>query len=233
MQSENIRNIIFSSTCATYGVPDNVVIDEDCPQKPINPYGQSKLMIETILKDLAEKGLINQISLRYFNAAGDDKEGEIGERHNPETHLIPLAIKSALSGFELKIFGTDFNTPDGTAVRDYIHVEDLARAHILALEHLVSLASQIETSFSSNLRSPLSNFFNLGTGVGHSVKEVIDALKALGLKVQSTNSNRRDGDPAYLVAEATKAKNILGWQPQYTDINSILATAVNWHRRNE
>jgi UDP-glucose-4-epimerase GalE len=216
MRTSKIKNLVFSSTCATYGIPDLRIISEECDQKPINPYGQSKLMVEKILYDLSSQGELNQISLRYFNAAGDDKDGDIGERHDPETHLIPLAIRSALGGSKLKIYGTDFPTPDGTAVRDYIHVEDLARAHILAVEYLCAHQK--------------SHFINLGTGVGHSVREIINTLEILGLPVNSVDDERRVGDPAYLVADATKAKNILSWQPEYKNIADILKTAVNWHR---
>jgi UDP-arabinose 4-epimerase len=218
MGAASVKNIVFSSTCATYGVPDLKIIDENCPQEPINPYGQSKLMIEKILGDLASQGQLNQISLRYFNAAGSDKDMQIGERHNPETHLIPLAIRSAFGGAELKVYGTDFKTPDGTAVRDYIHVEDLGRAHILALEFL--------------LDGGKTEFVNLGTGQGHSVRQVIESLKFLGIDVQSFNASRRLGDPANLVADCRKAKSILNWSPQYRDIKDILLTAVQWHREN-
>ena len=218
MRSQQINRIVFSSTCATYGTPNLKVITEECPQNPINPYGQSKLMIEKILSDLTSRGNLAQISLRYFNAAGDSKDCEIGERHNPETHLIPLAIRSALGGDELKVFGTDFDTPDGTAVRDYIHVEDLGAAHILAVEHLLSEGG--------------SHFVNLGTGKGHSVREILSALQQLGIKVVAKDAQKRDGDPAYLVADSTKAKSLLGWEPQYIQIQDILKTAINWHQQH-
>lgn len=218
MRAEQINKIVFSSTCATYGKPDLKVIDEGCHQEPINPYGHSKLMIEKILGDLAAQSELQQISLRYFNAAGDDRDGEIGERHNPETHLIPLAINSALGGPILQVFGTDFSTPDGTAVRDYVHVEDLGRAHILAVEYLLSGGK--------------SNFLNLGTGHGYSVRQIIGALNELGVKPLSVDAPRRDGDPAYLVADASKAKELLNWQPQYKDIKEVLKTAINWHSKN-
>ncbi len=218
MQKTNIRNIVFSSTCATYGMPNpnHHLIDEDCPQSPINPYGQSKLMIEKILNDLAKQNKISQISLRYFNAAGADKDGEIGEKHDPETHLIPLAIESALEGNLLNIYGTDYPTPDGTAIRDYIHVEDLADAHIKAVEAI--------------LLTPKSEFINLGTGKGFSVSEIIRALDSLGLHVNFKNTNRREGDPAYLIASANKAMQLLNWKPKYTQIEDILKTAINWHK---
>lgn len=218
MQKTNTRNIVFSSTCATYGKPNSDLIDESCPQLPINPYGQSKLMIEKILIDLAMQNKISQISLRYFNAAGADKNCEIGEKHDPETHLIPLAIQSALKGDLLRIFGTDFPTPDGTAVRDYIHVEDLADAHIKAVE-----------SIQAGMRSEC---INLGTGKGFSVNEVIKAIDSLGFHVNFKKSERRDGDPAYLVANANKAMQLLGWKPQFTQIEDILKTAIKWHSIN-
>ena len=218
MRSQNVDKIVFSSTCATYGMPDLKVISEQCPQHPINAYGQSKLMIEKILCDLANQEQLKHICLRYFNAAGDDKDGQIGERHDPETHLIPLAIRSAFGGSELKIFGADFATPDGTAVRDYTHVEDLARAHTLAVEHLLSGGS--------------SDYINLGTGQGHSVRQIISSLKELGVPVRSSDAPRRAGDPAYLVADSSKAKAVLNWQAQYTQIEDILKTAINWHQEH-
>jgi UDP-glucose-4-epimerase GalE len=216
MKLSQVNKIVFSSTCATYGVPDLKKIDEKCPQNPINPYGHSKLMIEKILGDLAAQGQINQISLRYFNAAGADEGGLIGERHDPETHLIPLAILSASTGAELKVFGTDFNTPDGTAVRDYVHVEDLGRAHILALEYL--------------LDGGHAEYINLGTGQGHSVRQIISSLRSMGVKVISTDAPKRLGDPAFLVADSSKAKSILKWNPKYTKIDDLLKTAINWHQ---
>lgn len=219
MQKTNIRKIVFSSTCATYGMPNpnHHLIDEDCPQSPINPYGQSKLMIEKILVDLAKQNKISQISLRYFNAAGASKDGEIGEKHDPETHLIPLAIESALKGNLLYIYGSDYPTPDGTAIRDYIHVEDLADAHIRAVESI--------------LLKTKSEFINLGTGIGFSVSEIIRALDSLGLHVNFKNTNRREGDPAYLIASANKAMQLLNWKPKYTQIEDILKTAINWHKK--
>lgn len=218
MQKTNTRSIVFSSTCATYGVPDLDLIDESCPQNPINPYGQSKLMIEKILIDLAKQKKISQISLRYFNAAGADKDCEIGEWHEPETHLIPLAINSALKGSILNVFGTDFSTPDGTAVRDYIHVEDLAEAHIKAVE---KTQSGIE-----------SECINLGTGRGYSVKEVIASINELDMKVNFYNTTRREGDPAFLVADAKRANKFLDWMPEKSQIKNILQSAINWHKKN-
>jgi UDP-glucose-4-epimerase GalE len=218
MQKTNIRSIVFSSTCATYGMPDLKLIDEQCPQQPINPYGHSKLMIEKILIDLANQNKISQISLRYFNAAGADKDCEIGENHNPETHLIPLAIQSALKGSLLRVYGTNFPTPDGTAIRDYIHVEDLADAHIKAVK-----------AIESGIRSEC---INLGSEKGTSVKEIIMAIKNLGLEVNFKNSGKRKGDPAFLVADSKKAKDILKWTPKYQDIRTILKSAISWHENN-
>lgn len=215
MRRAELNRIVFSSTCATYGVPDVCPINESCPQIPINPYGQTKLMIEQILRDLTVQKEIRHISLRYFNAAGADPDGEIGERHDPETHLIPLAIQSALGGIPLSIFGSDFPTEDGSAVRDYIHVNDLAKAHIKALEHL--------------LNGGTSDFINLGTGKGSSVSEIVRTLQSLGLEPTATYGPRRDGDPAILVADSKKAKMILGWTPDYTHVKGILQTAIHWH----
>ena len=217
MKCANVKNIVFSSTCATYGADTNNPIDESFPQKPINPYGASKLMIEIILNSLANTKEINHISLRYFNAAGADKNNEIGEKHNPETHLIPLAINSALGGDKLKVFGNDFPTKDGTAIRDYIHVEDLASAHIKALEYIID--------------SGKSDFINLGTGEGYSVKEILTTLKDLGLNPSIIQSPRRIGDPAVLIANANKAKDILNWKPNY-NLKEILASAKAWHSKN-
>lgn len=218
MRESGQSRMVFSSSCAIYGIPETDSITESCPQMPISPYGQTKLIIERILSDLSARGEIRSMALRYFNAAGADPECEIGERHDPETHLIPLAIRSATDQTPLKIFGTDFSTPDGTAIRDYIHVEDLARAHLLAVEHLVNDGT--------------SDFVNLGTGQGTSVKEILCSLKDLGLNVNYVPSPRRMGDPARLVANASKAQKTLGWQAEYQDIRNILSTAVNWHRRN-
>lgn len=210
--------MVFSSSCAIYGIPETDSITESCPQMPISPYGRTKLIIERILSDLSVRGDIRFMALRYFNAAGADPKCEIGERHNPETHIIPLAIRSATDKTPLNIFGTDFSTPDGTAIRDYIHVEDLARAHLLAVEHL--------------LNNGASDFVNLGTGQGTSVKEIIFALKDLGLYVNHDPAPRRAGDPARLVADVSKVQKTLGWHAEYQDIRSILLTSLNWHRRD-
>lgn len=220
MRESNVRYFIFSSTCATYGVPEYVPIAEDHPQRPINPYGRSKLMIEQILEDYDRAYGIRHVNLRYFNAAGADPQGEIGERHNPETHLIPLAIYAAVGRKEdLKIFGADYPTKDGTCIRDYIHVEDLSEAHIKALEYLIDKDS--------------SGSFNLGNGVGHSVREVVAAVKRIsGRDFRVIDAERREGDPPVLVSDYKKAVEILGWSPRYADIEYIVETAYRWHLKN-
>lgn len=219
MQEFECKYFIFSSTCATYGNPEYSPIDEKHPQNPINPYGQSKLMVEKILQDYSNAYDIRYVSLRYFNAAGTDIDGEIGESHDPETHLIPLVLDAALGKREdIKVFGTDYDTPDGSAIRDYIHVTDLADAHILALEHLKGGAK--------------SDVFNLGNGDGYSVIEVISMVKQVTKKdLKVTLVDRRAGDPAKLIGDASKAKNILGWQPKYFQLEKIIETAWNWHQK--
>lgn len=218
MREFNVNHFIFSSTCATYGVPEKIPITEDHPQNPINPYGESKLMIEKILKDFYHAYNMKYVNLRYFNAAGADPSGEIGELHNPETHLIPLTLDVAAgTRDDIKVFGTDYNTPDGTCIRDYIHVNDLAEAHLLVLEYL--------------LNGGKSDSFNLGNGEGYSVKEVIDmAMKVTGKEIKTVNWERRPGDPHSLVGSAEKIRKALGWNPKFPDIESIIMTAWNWHK---
>ena len=214
MKNYGFKKIVFSSTCATYGEPKYMPLDEKHSQNPINPYGRTKLMIEQIFSDYAKAYDLEYIALRYFNAAGAASDASIGEDHNPETHLIPLVLK-AIKGerASIKIFGTDYDTPDGTCIRDYIHVEDLALAHRLALEKLGSYSGCI----------------NLGTGVGTSVKEIIKAAEDVsGKKCPVEYAERRAGDPALLFANNSKAKDILGWQPKYNDIKDIVQTAWNW-----
>lgn len=218
MAAADVRTLVFSSTCATYGIPATSTLAESHPQAPVNPYGRTKLMIESILSDLDHSNQVRFVALRYFNAAGADPDGEIGERHDPETHLIPLAIRAALGGAVLKVFGTDFPTPDGTAVRDYVHVWDLATAHLAALEHL--------------LGGGRSEFINLGIGRGYSVRDIVDALGSLGLTVPTIDAPRRAGDPAILVADAAKARAVLKWKPRYDRLDELLRTAVAWHRAN-
>jgi UDP-glucose-4-epimerase GalE len=220
MVDVGVREIVFSSTCATYGVPREVPISEDHPQSPVNPYGESKLAVEKILHWYGGAYGMRFAALRYFNAAGADPDGEIGEDHDPETHLIPLAIAAA-SGerSDLEIYGTDYPTPDGTAIRDYIHVADLAEAHWLALQCLAARGG--------NLR------LNLGTGRGHSVREVIAAVEKIsGRKVPAREVDRRPGDPPVLVADAREAVAVLGWRPQYPELETIVAHAVRWHGRS-
>ena len=213
------KNFIFSSTAAIYGIPEVVPIPEDHRTDPINSYGDSKLMVEKILEDYSEAYDFNYVSLRYFNAAGADPEGDIGEDHKPETHLIPLILDAALGEKEnIKIFGTDYNTPDGTCVRDYIHVNDLAQAHILALENI--------------LFNHKSDVFNLGNGMGHSVREVIETTKKITQKnFEVVESDRRRGDVAYLVGSSDKAKEVLKWKPKFEDLNVIIETAWKWHQK--
>jgi UDP-arabinose 4-epimerase len=218
MGETGIDKIIFSSTCAIYGMPEGDMLMEDTPQQPINPYGHSKHIVEQTLADLAQHGKLKYAALRYFNASGADPGGEIGEAHNPESHLIPLAIMAALNknGTPLKIFGTDFPTPDGTAVRDYIHVNDLAAAHVVALKYL--------------LAGGKADAFNIGSGKGHSVLEVVEGLRAIGLEVPVEKTGRREGDPPRLVANAAKANSVLGWKTRMSDLPNILSTAAAWHK---
>ena len=220
MREANVRYFIFSSTCATYGVPQEIPIIEDHPQRPVNPYGRSKLMIENILEDYDKAYGIRHVNLRYFNAAGADPEGKIGERHSPETHLIPLAVYAALGiNNDIRIFGTDYPTKDGTCIRDYIHVTDLSDAHIKALEYVKD--------------KDMSNSFNLGNGIGHSVREIIDAVKRIsGNDIRVIESERREGDPPVLISNYKKAVDILDWRPQYADIDTIVETAYRWHSKN-
>lgn len=210
---------IFSSTAAVYGVPDQVPIPETVPVKPINPYGRAKAFIEQVMQDLSASNGLRYVSLRYFNAAGADPACRIGERHDPESHLIPLILKAAKGEKEsISIYGTDYGTPDGTCIRDYVHVEDLAEAHYLALEYL--------------LQGGNSDVFNCGYGHGSSVREVIDAAKRVtGIDIPTVLSPRRPGDPPVLVAESTKLRTSLRWSPQYDDLERIIQTAWEWERR--
>lgn len=219
MLEEDVKYFVFSSTCATYGNPIEIPITEKHPQNPINPYGRGKLMVENVLKDYSDAYGLKYASLRYFNAAGADVGGEIGELHDPETHLIPLILDAAAEKREdIKIFGTDYDTPDGTCIRDYIHVTDLADAHILALEYLKNGGK--------------SDVFNLGNGNGFSVKEVIDeARKITGKNIKATEAPRRPGDPPVLIGSSQKAMEILNWEPKYDDLASIIETAWNWHKK--
>ena len=219
MRHTGVKPIVFSSTCATYGMPDRMPITEDTAQRPINPYGETKLMIERALAWYGPAHEIRSVSLRYFNACGADPEGEIGEEHDPETHLIPLILDAALGKrAAIDVFGTDYPTPDGTAVRDYIHVQDLAEAHVKALGYLFDGGQTTQV--------------NLGTGTGNSVREVIDAVERVtGRTVPRREVARRAGDPPELVADPSKANGLLGWKPRMSDIDSIIRTAWAWHTR--
>ena len=217
MREVGVGKIVFSSTCATYGTPAQVPIRETLPQLPVNPYGETKLAIERALHWYGEAYGLRWVSLRYFNAAGADPESEIGERHEPETHLVPLVLEAALGERpQIDIYGTDYPTPDGTAIRDYIHVQDLAEAHLRALERL-SAGGQ-------------SAALNLGTGRGHSVREVIRAAEAVsGRSIPCRETARRPGDPPVLVADPGLAAELLGWRAQVSDLETIVRTALAWH----
>lgn len=218
-RDHGIDQFVFSSTCATYGMPDRLPITEDTPQNPINPYGASKLMVERMLTDFGTAHGLRSIALRYFNAAGADPDGEIGESHDPETHLVPLVLDAA-SGrrADVTIFGTDYQTPDGTCVRDYIHVADLASAHVKAVEALEANSA--------------TDVFNLGNGQGFSVVDVVQSVEQVtGLKVPVTRGPRRAGDPAALISDATKAKTVLGWDPRFAGLERIVGTAWVWHQK--
>lgn len=219
MLENDVKKIIFSSTAATFGNPEYTPIDEKHPQVPINPYGWTKLMIEKILADYDKAYGLKSVKLRYFNACGADADGEIGEAHNPESHLIPLILDAAIGKREnIKIFGTDYKTKDGTCIRDYIHVTDLAEAHILALKYLLAGGE--------------SDDFNLGNGVGFSVREVIESVKKItGKEFSVVEIERRAGDPDVLVASSEKIKNKLNWLPKYTNIDEIVRTAWSWHQK--
>lgn len=216
----DIKYFVFSSTAATFGEPIRPKIDESHPQNPINPYGNTKLMVEKILADFDTAYGLKATALRYFNASGADDSGEIGESHNPETHLIPIVLQAATGKrASIKMFGTDYPTPDGTCVRDYVHVNDLARAHILALEKM----------FKDNV----SERFNLGSGNGFSVAEIVkEAKRITGIDFTVEKAPRRDGDPAVLVADSAKAERILGWKPQY-NLTRIIETAWNWEQHRK
>jgi UDP-glucose-4-epimerase GalE len=217
MASRSVPSLVFSSTCATYGEPLTTPIDEAHPQQPINAYGETKLAIERAFPHFERAYGIHAVALRYFNAAGADPDGEIGEDHAPEIHLIPRAIEAATGGRGLQVFGDDYPTPDGTCLRDYVHVTDLADAHVRALEQIAG--------------SGRSVVYNLGTGVPRSVREVIDVVgRVTGRTVPWTLAPRRPGDPASLYARADKAHVELGWTPRFSDLDAIVGTAWGWHR---
>lgn len=220
MKKSNINKLVFSSTAAVYGNAKEIPIRENSITEPKNPYGRSKLFFEEILADYDQSFNFKYISLRYFNASGADPDGNIGEDHDPETHLIPIVLETALGKREkLEIYGTDYDTRDGTCIRDYIHVNDLARAHLLAVEALAEGSD--------------SNIYNLGSGTGYSVKEVIEtARKVTDKNISAEPSERRPGDPPVLIASSAKIKEDLDWQPKYDDLNTIISTAWKWHNNN-
>jgi UDP-glucose 4-epimerase len=220
MLDNGVKKFVFSSTCATYGEPETLPMLESLPQAPINPYGQTKLDVENCLKAFSQAYGLSFAAFRYFNAAGAAEDGSIGEDHDPETHLIPLVFDAATGRREnIKIFGTDYSTPDGTCLRDYVHVDDLSRAHIAVFDKLE--------------QPSVGLFYNLGTGRPISVREIIDAVQAVtGLNVPIIEAGRRAGDPPALFADSTKAQKELGWQIQHTNIQSIIASAWKWHKSN-
>lgn len=216
MRAADVRKIVFSSTTATYGAPQRVPISEDEPQQPINPYGFTKLLVERALADYARAYGFAYAALRYFNAAGASPRGDIGEDHTPESHLIPIVLQVALAQrTQITLFGDDYPTPDGTCIRDYVHVDDLASAHALALEHL---------------QPGKGLHLNLGTGAGHSVREVIESCRRItGRPIATEIGPRRPGDPPELVADSSRARSLLRWSPKYVELDAIVATAWRWH----
>ena len=221
MIENDVKKIVFSSTCATYGNPQYTPLDEKHPQNPINPYGKTKLMMEKIMEDYDKAYGLKYVAMRYFNAAGCDADGQLGESHYPESHLIPLVLQAIKGEREnITVFGTNYETQDGTCIRDYIHVEDLADAHMLAVEKILSGGE--------------SDCINLGTGIGTSVKEIIDAAeKVTGKKVPVLYGERREGDPPKLYAANEKSKKVLGWNPHYTKIEDIIKTAWLWEQNKK
>jgi UDP-glucose 4-epimerase len=218
MQRAGVKHIVFSSTAAIYGTPQTTPILETFPVQPVNPYGESKVMVETMLRWFDEIHHMTSVSLRYFNASGCDPAGRLGEEHDPETHLIPLLLRAVLTGNPVTVFGTDYPTPDGTCIRDYIHVSDLAQAHLLALEYLIGGGK--------------SESFNVGTGTGHSVMEAIRTVEEVtGRKVPYTVGTRREGDPSALVASSEKLRATLGWAPKYDDLRTIVEHAWEFARK--
>ncbi len=218
MRSANVDKFVFSSTCAVYGVPQFTPLVEDHPFAPISPYAQSKLMVENILSDFDRAYGLRSVRFRYFNAAGADPSGKLGEDHSPETHLIPLVLLTAMGKREhISVYGTDYPTPDGTCIRDYVHVRDLAAAHVLGLKHLVSGGD--------------SQAFNLGNGNGFSVREVIETAKRVtGKEIKVVYGERREGDPPILVGSSDQVRNFLGWHPEYPGLEDIISHAWQWHQ---
>lgn len=217
MQQAGVKRLVFSSTAAVYGTPDAVPIPEDAPFAPVSPYGESKVMVETVLRWLDRHSGLRSVALRYFNACGSDPESGLGEEHDPETHLIPLLLKSVVTGNPITIFGNDYETADGTCIRDYVHVADLAGAHVLALEKL--------------LAGSRSDVFNVGSGAGHSVMEVVRAVEEVtGRTVPFEIGPRRAGDPPVLVANSEKLKRTLAWRPKFADLLDIVETSWNFEK---
>jgi UDP-glucose 4-epimerase len=220
MAAAKVRRLVFSSTAAVYGMPELVPIPETAPISPVNPYGETKVMIEKTLAWLDQYSGLRSIALRYFNACGSDPDSDLGEEHDPETHLIPLLLKAVVTGNPMTIFGDDYDTPDGTCIRDYVHVLDLAEAHILAVERL--------------LAGGASDAFNVGTGTGHSVLDVVRAVeKVTGRKAPYKMGPRRAGDPATLVANSDKLKRELGWKPRFADLTAMVDTAWKFENRSK
>jgi UDP-glucose 4-epimerase len=221
MERKGVGAFIFSSTAAVYGNPAVSPITESSPVDPINPYGRAKAFVERVLQDASAGGGLRYVSLRYFNAAGADPRGRLGERHDPESHLIPLALKTAAGKRKyLSVFGNDYPTPDGTCIRDFIHVADLSAAHVLSLRHLLDSKGD-------------SDVFNCGYGHGHSVREVIEtARQVTGKAIREENMPRRPGDPSLLVADSSRLKRVLGWQPHHDDLEFIISTAWDWERKH-
>jgi UDP-glucose-4-epimerase GalE len=219
MLDAGVRRLVFSSSCAVYGMPLQLPLTEEHRQQPISPYGESKLFVERALRWYGSAYDFKSVSLRYFNAAGADPEGELGEVHDPETHAVPLVIQTALGQRPyFQIFGTDYATPDGTAIRDYVHVADIADAHVKALQYILGPGESLA--------------LNLGTGTGHSVREVVAAVeRASGGPVKTLDTARRAGDPAILVADGSRTKQILGWEPRYSGLQPIVESAWRWHTR--
>ena len=211
-----VRNLVFSSSCSIYGIQEHVPIPEDAPKNPLSPYAQTKLFLENALPWYEQAYGLRSVALRYFNAAGADPEGELGEWHDPETHLIPLAIGAALGGLPLRIFGDDYPTPDGTAIRDYIHVTDLADAHVRALRYL--------------LEGGRGASFNCGTGVGHSVREIVSKVEEVSGRLAAVEvAPRREGDAAVLVADSRSIRESLGWAPRHSSVDEVVGTAWRWY----
>ena len=218
MERSGVKRLVFSSTAAVYGTPEQSPITEDMPYAPMSPYGESKVMVEKILNWLDQYRGVRSVCLRYFNACGAEPDSGLGEEHDPETHLIPLLLSAVDSGKPVTLFGDDYDTPDGTCIRDYIHVSDLAEAHILAVEALMNSAASAK--------------FNVGTGTGRSVLEVMRAVEEVtGAKVPYVMGPRRSGDPPILVANSDRLQKTLGWRPAYTDLREIVKTALAFHRQ--